>query len=234
MITLRRTAAGSFHPRTALDACAPAVAAINAAGDLDALARVRTTHVSGRGAPRSVLARARSSLARTRRRRARQALNALTTDINEAFERRSVRAQRRACARVARRPSLPTSPVRLRPSCRAATGIRSRLVSTGSSMSSLPWVTRSAEGPEAEHAGSTRRAEHPRPITPHAAAGHPVSRADLVAWSCCAHRPHRCRCAPCWKRGPALYVVCPVRSSAPTATGQRRSLRTKVRRYTQV
>ncbi len=70
----------------ALDALkAEALAAIAAAGDLDALAEVRTSHVQGRGAPLSLARRALGSLPGPERAEPGKRLNVLTDRHQRGF-----------------------------------------------------------------------------------------------------------------------------------------------------
>jgi phenylalanyl-tRNA synthetase alpha chain len=76
--------------QSALDALREqALAAISAAGDLDELTAVRTTHVAGRTAPLSLARRALGGLPGPERAEPGKRLNALTSAVNEAFEQRS-------------------------------------------------------------------------------------------------------------------------------------------------
>ena len=77
-----------------------AFAAIAAAADLDALAEVRTTVVQGRTAPLSLARRALGGLPGPERAEPGKRLNALTTAINEAYERRSTELTAERDARV--------------------------------------------------------------------------------------------------------------------------------------
>src|ERR1700712_340609 len=77
-----------------------ALAAIAAAGDLDALTGVRTSHVAGRTAPLSLARRALGGLPGPERAEPGKRLNALTTAVNEAFEQRSQELEAQRDARV--------------------------------------------------------------------------------------------------------------------------------------
>ncbi len=77
-----------------------ALAAIAAAADLDALAAVRTSHVSGRTAPLSLARRSLGALPGPERAEPGKRLNALTGAINAAFEERSQQLSAERDARV--------------------------------------------------------------------------------------------------------------------------------------
>ncbi len=77
-----------------------AIAAISAAGDLDALNEVRTAQVSGRAAALSLARRALGSLPGPERAEPGKRLNALTTSINAAFEARAAQLLAERDARV--------------------------------------------------------------------------------------------------------------------------------------
>jgi phenylalanyl-tRNA synthetase alpha chain len=126
-----------------------AVAAINAAADLDALAEVRTIHVSGRGAALSLARRSLGSLPGPERAEPGKRLNALTSDINEAFERRSAELNAERDTRVLVEEAVDVTV----PAARAPIGSRhplslvvDRVVDVFTAMG-----YEVAEGPEAEH-----------------------------------------------------------------------------------
>ncbi|MCW2546256.1 MAG: Phenylalanyl-tRNA synthetase alpha chain [Mycobacterium sp.] len=126
-----------------------ALAAISAAGDLDALTGVRTTHVAGRTAPLSLARRALGTLPGPERAEPGKRLNALTAAVNEAFEQRS---QALAAERDARVLLEETVDVTV-PAARTPVGARhplslvvDRVVDVFVAMG-----YEVAEGPEAEH-----------------------------------------------------------------------------------
>jgi phenylalanyl-tRNA synthetase alpha chain len=126
-----------------------AVAAIDAARDLDALAEVRTTHVSGRTAPLSLARRSLGALPGPERAEPGKRLNALTGSINGAFERRfaALNAERDAHVLVQEAVDVTV------PASRVPSGTRhplslvvDRVVDVFTAMG-----YEVAEGPEAEH-----------------------------------------------------------------------------------
>jgi phenylalanyl-tRNA synthetase alpha chain len=126
-----------------------AVAAIDGAADLDALAEVRTTHVSGRAAPLSLARRSLGSLPGPERAEPGKRLNALTSDINAAFERRSGELSAERDARVLIEEAVDVTV----PAARVPIGFRhplslvvDRVVDVFTAMG-----YEVAEGPEAEH-----------------------------------------------------------------------------------
>ena len=146
-------AAGSLPSRPSTPCATTALAAIDAAADLDALAEVRTTHVSGRGAPLSLARRALGALPGPERAEPGKRLNALTSAINEAFERRSAELTAERDARVLVEEAVDVTVPPARVAGRQPPS-RFRSWSTAWSMSSSRWVTRWPRARRPSTAGS--------------------------------------------------------------------------------
>jgi phenylalanyl-tRNA synthetase alpha chain len=134
----------------ALDALqADALATIAAAADLDALADVRTTHVTGRTARLAKARRALGALPGPDRAEPGKRLNALTAAINAAYEKRSAELTAERDARVLVEEAVDVTV----PSARIPVGARHPLSLVVDRVTDV-FVAMGyevAEGPEAEH-----------------------------------------------------------------------------------
>ena len=198
-----------------------AAGAIAAAGDLDALKRVRA------GPRRRPLARcalanreigalppAAAADAGKRVGRARAARQA-ALDARQAGSRPSAT---RGCS--SRRPSTSRCPWDRRAARRPAPA--DHACRSGSPTSSSRWATRWPRVPRSRPSGSTSTRSTSPPDHParDRCRTRSASRRPTPGW-CCAPTPRRCRSARCWSATPPLYVVCPGRSTAPTSSTRR-------------
>jgi phenylalanyl-tRNA synthetase alpha chain len=126
-----------------------ALAAIAGAADLDALAEVRTTHVSGRSAALSLARRALGTLPGPERAEPGKRLNALTAAINQAFDARTAELAAERDARVLAEEVVDVTV----PAARTPRGARHPLSLVVDRVVDvfLAMGYEVAEGPEAEH-----------------------------------------------------------------------------------